>query len=143
MRKRPARDPFHREIRTEPAPLIDPATVMAGFLISPELAGLAPADRELFWVQGLLDVMHAADWTWDDLDLAGLWAALFDGLRWSIDRVPDDVGRVARVLDAFLRHAGRVHDAPHALVCCAYLRSDRAVNGIRRWLAPAESRMAE
>ena len=136
MRKRRRRDPFrsHSELETP----IDPESVLAAFLTSPELDGLAPADRELQWVKAFLDTVSLAEWSWEDLDLAGLWAVLFDGLSWGIERVPDDPARVARLLEAFLRFAGREYGAPHAIVCCVYLRSGKAALDIGRWLVPGD-----
>ena len=139
MRKRRRRDPFRFHPTLDRRPPIDPEPVLAAFLVSPELEGLAPADRELHWVKGFLDTVNLADWSWDDVDLAGLWAVLFDGLCWGIERAPDDPARVARVLDAFLRFAGREFGAPHAVVCSVYLRSGKAALDIARWLVPGES----
>lgn len=106
------------------------------FLTSPELEGLAPADRELQWIRAFLAAVARADWSWNDVDLAGLWAVLFDGLRGEIERAPDDPARVARLLEAFMRFAGRVYGAPHAVVCSVYLRSGKAALDIGRWLVP-------
>jgi len=142
MRKRRRRDPFRTEPELSPLPPIDPITALAAFLTSPELAGLPPADRELDWVKAFLDTVDKAEWSWNDVDLAGLWAVLFDGLRWSIQRAPDDPARVARLLDAFMRFAGRELGAPHAVVCSVYLRSGKAALDIGRWVVPGESASA-
>jgi len=115
---------------------VDPARTLTAFLLSPELAQLEPCDRELTWVQELLDTMDCAGWSWSDLDLHGLAAALFDGMKWSIRHSPREPERVARVLDAFLRFAGREYGAPHSEACCKYLRSRRAVDEIRKWVTP-------
>jgi hypothetical protein len=140
MRKRRRRDPFRSDPDLQPLPPIDPQAALADFLTSPELAGLSPADRELDWVKSFLDTVDKAEWSWNDLDLAGLWAVLFDGLGWSISRRPDDPARVARVLEAFFRFAGRHYRAPHAVVCSVYLRSGKAALDIGRWLVPDEGR---
>ena len=142
MRKRRRRDPFRTEPELSPLPPIDPTAALAAFLTSPELAGLPPADRELDWVKAFLDTVDKAEWSWNDVDLAGLWAVLFDGLRWSIQRAPDDPARVARLLDAFMRFAGRELGAPHAVVCSVYLRSGKAALDIGRWVVPGESASA-
>ncbi len=142
MRKRRRRDPFRTEPELSPLPPIDPITTLAAFLTSPELAGLPPADRELDWVKAFLDTVDKAEWSWNDVDLAGLWAVLFDGLRWAIQRAPDDPARVARLLDAFMRFAGREFGAPHAVVCSVYLRSGKAALDIGRWVVPGESASA-
>ena len=142
MRKRRRRDPFRAEPELSPLPPIDPKATLAAFLTSPELAGLPPADRELHWVQAFLDTVDKAEWSWNEVDLAGLWAVLFDGLRWAIQRPPDDPARVARLLDAFMRFAGRELGAPHAVVCSVYLRSGKAALDIGRWVAPDESASA-
>ena len=139
MRKRRRRDPFRSDPDLPPLSPIDPETVLASFLISPELAGLLPADRELQWVKAFLETVEKADWSWNDLDLAGLWAVLFDGLSWAVDRPPDDPARVARLLDSFFRFAGREYGAPHAVVCSVYLRSGKAALDIGRWLVPSEN----
>lgn len=137
MRKRRRRDPFRFDPDLEDLPPIDPEKVLALFLTSPELAGLSPADRELEWVRAFLDTVDRAGWSWNEVDLAGLWAVLFDGIRWAIDRPPDNPARVARVLDAFLRFAAREYAAPHAVVCSAYLRSGKAALDIGRWTLPS------
>lgn len=142
MRKRRRRDPFRIEPDLQPLPPIVPEAAIAAFLTSPELAGLPPADRELDWVRAFLDTIARADWSWNDVDLAGLWAVLFDGLRPSIVRAPDDPARVARVLDAFMRFAGRELGAPHAVVCSVYLRSGKAALDIARWVVPGDSASA-
>lgn len=108
---------------------------MEAFRTSEERA-LLVADQDLVWIEELLRIMEAADWGWPELDRHGLTAILLDGFRWTVDRAPDDPAAVARALDAFLAHAGRVHRAPHAEDCCEYLRSDGAVEDIRRWLRP-------
>lgn len=123
-------------------PPIDPEAALAAFLTSSELAGLEPADRELDWVKAFLDTVDQAEWSWNDVDLAGLWAIMFDGIRWAVDRRPDDPARVARVLDAFMRFAGRELGAPHAVVCSVYLRSGKAALDIGRWVAPGENASA-
>ena len=138
MPKRRRRDPFRSNPELECLPPIDSAAALAAFLTSQELANLSPADRELEWVRALLDTIDKAEWTWDDLDLAGLWAVLFDGLRGAIARPPEDATRVARVLDAFFRFAGRHYGAPHAVVCSVYLRSGKAALDIARWVVPAQ-----
>lgn len=142
MRKRRRRDPFRTDPELELQPPIDPDPVLAAFLTSPELEGLAPADRELQWVRAFLDTVSLADWSWNDVDLAGLWALLFDGIRGVIERAPEDPARVARVIEAFLRFAGREYQAPHAVVCCVYLRSGKAALDIGRWLVPGEGATA-
>ncbi len=139
MRKRPRRDPFRCDPELDDLPPIDPVRVLASFLTSSELAGLAPADRELQWVKAFLETVDQAGWSWNELDLAGLWAVLFDGIRWAIDRPPDDPGRVARLLDALLRFADREYKAPHAVVCSVYLRSGKAALDIARWMIPSGS----
>lgn len=139
MPKRRKRDPFRSDPELEFLPPIDSAAALTAFLTSQELADLSPADRELEWVRALLDTIGKAEWTWDDLDLAGLWAVLFDGLRAAISRPPEDSARVARVLDAFFRFAGRHYGAPHAVVCSVYLRSGKAALDIERWVVPAQS----
>ena len=93
-------------------------------------------------MKALLDTVDKAEWSWNDLDLAGLWAVLFDGLCWSISRRPDDPARVARVLEAFFRFAGRHYQAPHAVVCSVYLRSGKAALDIGRWLVPVDGQTA-
>ena len=142
MRKRRRRDPFRSDPDLQLLPPIEPRAALADFLTAPELAGLPPADRELDWVKALLDTVDKAEWSWNDLDLAGLWAVLFDWLGWFIARRPDDPARVARVLEAFFRFAGRHYSAPHAVVCSVYLRSGKAALDIGRWLVPDESRTA-
>lgn len=116
--------------------VVDPAAILRAFHRSSELALLDPGDRELVWVEELLDVMDCAGWTWNDLDLDGLAAALFDGLCWTIVRAPPEPARVARVLASFLTFAGREYGAPHAVECCRYLRSRRAVVEIGKWVVP-------
>jgi len=138
MRKRRRRDPFRSDPELEPLPPIDPERVLASFLTSPELAGLSPADRELQWVRAFLDTIDRAGWSWNELDLAGLWAVLFDGIGWAIDRPPDDPARVARLFEAFVRFTGREYCAPHAVVCSVYLRSGKAALDIGRWMVPSE-----
>ena len=137
MRKRPRRDPFRSDPELEHLPPIDTERVLAAFLTSPELAGLPPADRELHWIKAFLETIDQAGWSWNELDLAGLWAVLFDGIRWVIDRSPDDPARVARLLEAFLRFAARAYQAPHAVVCSVYLRSGKAALDIARWMVPS------
>lgn len=136
MRKRRRRDPFRSDSDLEALPPIDPEPVLAAFLTSPELAGLSPADRELQWVRAFVDTVDRAGWSWNEIDLAGLWAVLYDGIRWGIDRSPDDPSRVARLLEAFMRFAGREYSAPHAVVCSVYLRSGKATLDIGRWMVP-------
>jgi hypothetical protein len=138
MRNRRRPDPFRRDPAVESLPPIEPSAVLAAFLMSQELADLSPADRELDWVKALLETIEKADWGWNDLDLAGLWAVLFDGLRWIIVRPPEDPERVARVLDAFFRFAGRHYGAPHAVMCSVYLRSGKAALDISRWVVPGQ-----
>ncbi len=115
---------------------IDRSLVLPSFVASPEYARLEPDDRELVWVQELLEAMESADWDWGDLDAEMFEAVLLDGLGWAIEQAPADAGRVARVLDAFFSFAGREYRAPHAADCCAYLRSPGAVEDIARWLQP-------
>ena len=115
---------------------LDRAALLSGFAGSPELAALEPPDRELLWVEALLDVVEG--WGWAELDIDGLGAALFDGLGWVIQAPPEDPARVARVLGAFMAFAGRAHGAPHAAACCAYLGSPRAVREIADWVAPMD-----
>ena len=115
---------------------LDRAALLSGFAASPELAALAPEDRELLWVEALLEVVEG--WGWAELDIHGLGAALFDGLGWVIQAPPADAGRVARVLGAFMAFAGRVHGAPHAAECCAYLWSPQAEREIADWVAPVD-----
>jgi hypothetical protein len=138
MPKRHRRHPFRSNPELDFLPPIDAGAALAAFLTSQELANLSPADRELEWVRALLDTIEKAEWTWDDLDLAGLWAVLFDGLRGAIARQPEDPARVARVLDAFFKFAGRHYGAPHAVVCSVYLRSGKAALDISRWVVPAQ-----
>jgi hypothetical protein len=142
MRKRRRRDPFRTDSELEPLPPVDSERVLASFLTSPELSGLPPADRELHWVKAFVDTIDRAGWSWNDLDLAGMWAILFDGIRWSIDRAPDDPARVARLLEAFVRFAGREYRAPHAVVCSVYLRSGKAAEDIGRWVVPGDKAAA-
>ena len=142
MRKRRRRDPFRSNPELEFLPPIESAPALAAFLTSQELASLSPADRELEWVRALLDTVEEAEWSWNDLDLAGLWAVLFDGLRGAIVRRPENPERVARVLDAFFRFAGRHFAAPHAVVCSVYLRSGKAAHDIARWVGPSQSASA-
>jgi hypothetical protein len=142
MRKRPRRDPFRSDPEPEQLPPIDPESVLASFLTSPELAGLSPADRELHWIKAFLETIDQAGWSWNELDLAGLWAVLFDGIRWAIDRPPDDPARVARLLEAFVRFAAREYEAPHAVVCSVYLRSGKAAHDIARWMVPSGAAQA-
>jgi hypothetical protein len=111
-------------------------SVLRAFLSSPEHARLEPPDRELIWVDELLDAMESACWTWYELDLETFEAFLLDGLSWAIECAPEDPARVARVLDAFLGFAGRKYGAPHAAECCAYLQSAAAVSDIERWVRP-------
>lgn len=118
--------------------LIDRSMVMPSFVASPEYARLEPDDRELVWVQELLEAMESAGWDWRDLDREMFEAVLLDGLGWAIDHAPADPARVARVLDAFLSFAGREYGAPHAAECCSYLRSPGVVEDIARWLRPFE-----
>ena len=117
-------------------PRPDRRAVLAAFAASREHAGLDEGDRELVWVDELLEAMTSAAWTWADLDLEMFEAVLLDGLGWTIDEAPEDPGRVARVLEAFLEFAGREYGAPHAAACCAYLRSPAAIEDIDRWLRP-------
>jgi len=112
------------------------AAILLGFVLSPEHARLASHERDLVWVEELLDAMESAGWSWVDLDLEVFEAVLLDGLCSTIERAPDDPSRVARVLDAFLGFAGREYDAPHAEACCAYLRSETATAEIARWVRP-------
>lgn len=121
--------------RTWPPPF-DRATIVAEFLASSEYAHLEPDERELQWVDELLDTMELADWGWVDLDLDVFETILLDGLGWTIESAPEDPGRVARVLDAFLSFAGRAYGAPHTPACCVYLRSPAAVADIARWVRP-------
>jgi hypothetical protein len=110
--------------------------VLRGFTASVEHAALDPSAEDRIWIDELLDTMESAGWTWSDLDLELLHAVLFDGFGWIIDAPPEDPARVARVLEAFLRFAGREHGAPHADACCDYLRSPTAVSDIARWVRP-------
>lgn len=112
-------------------------------MLSPEHARLATHERELVWVEELLDAMESAGWSWADLDLEMFEAFLLDGLCSTIESAPDDPVRVARVLDAFLGFAGREYDAPHAEACCSYLRSDSAVDDIARWVQPVGQPVAD
>jgi hypothetical protein len=109
---------------------------LRAFIASPEHAQLEPRERELVWVDELLDAMDSAGWTWRDLDLEAFEAVLLDGFTWTIERPPDDPVRVARVLDAFMRFAGREYEAPHVEACCAYLTSADAVSDIAAWVRP-------
>jgi hypothetical protein len=120
------------------AALVDRSLILPSFVASPEYARLEPDDRELVWVQELLEAMESAEWDWNHLDAEMFEAVLLDGLGWAIDQAPADAGRVARVLDAFFSFAGREYGAPHAAACCAYLRSPGAVDDIARWLQPFE-----
>ena len=115
---------------------IDRREALRDFLLSPELAGLEPRDRELTWVKELLDAMHAASWSWRDLDLETFEALLLDGFTWTIEHSPEEPATVARVLAAFFEFAGRTRDAPHAAACRDYLRSPAAPADIARWLHP-------
>jgi hypothetical protein len=117
---------------------IDRSLILPTFVASPEYARLEPDDRELVWVQELLEAMESAEWDWHHLDAEMFEAVLLDGLGWAIEQAPADAGRVARVLDAFFCFAGREYGAPHAADCCAYLRSPGAVEDIARWLQPFE-----
>lgn len=116
----------------------DRSMILPSFVASPEYARLAPDDRELVWVQELVEAMESAAWDWRDLDVEMFEAVLLDGLGWAIDKAPADPARVARVLDAFLSFAGREYGAPHAADCCTYLRSPGVVDDIARWLRPFE-----
>jgi hypothetical protein len=120
-------------------PALDSAAILGAFISSPEHAGLAPGERELTWVEELLDTMESAGWSWADLDLETFEAALLDGFGWSIESAPEDPARVARVLDAFIRFAGREYRAPHAAACCAYLGSPAGVDDIARWVRPFDA----
>jgi hypothetical protein len=112
------------------------AMVLRGFVLSPEHSRLAPHERELVWVEQLLDAMGSAGWSWIDLDLETFEAVLLDGLCATIEDAPEDPARVARVLDAFLSYAWREFDAPHAPACCEYLCSEVALADIGRWVRP-------
>jgi hypothetical protein len=114
----------------------DRREALRDFIVSPELAGLEPRDRELIWVNELLDAMEAASWTWLDLDLETFEALLLDGFTWTIEHSPEDPGRVTRVLAAFLDFVERTRAAPHAAACTGYLRSPAATADIERWLHP-------
>lgn len=81
--------------------------------------------------------MDCAGWTWNDLDIDGLRAALLDGLRWSLTRARAEPLPVARMLDALIAFAGRQYGAPHAAECCRYLGSRAALEQIRRWTVAA------
>ena len=114
---------------------IDPASVLRAFRSSHERT-LLVNDADLMWIEELLQIMEAADWDWGDLDRHGLIAILLDGFRWTVELAPDEPEAVARALDAFMLYVGRVHHAPHAEDCSAYLRSPEAPRDIRRWLRP-------
>ncbi|HUS65368.1 MAG TPA: hypothetical protein VMZ28_12535 [Kofleriaceae bacterium] len=114
---------------------IDPAAILRAFHTSHERA-LLIHDEDLIWIEELLQIMEAADWDWGDLDRHGLTAILLDGFRWTVDLAPDEPEAVVRALDAFMVFIGRVHRAPHADECSAYLRTPAAVRDIRRWLRP-------
>jgi hypothetical protein len=126
-RAAPAAAPRHQR-------LLDRVAIVAAFRASPEHDALAPADRDPSWVLHLLDGLDG----WDSLDRAYLTATMFDGFPWLIDAPPEDPGRIARVLEAFVRFAGRVYRAPHAGACGDYLRGPRAADEIRAWVAPIE-----
>lgn len=114
----------------------DRDAVLRIFAASIEHAALDPSAEDRIWIDELLDTMESAGWGWRDLDLELLAAVLFDGFGWTIESPPDDPARVARVLEAFLRFAGREYGAPHADSCCDYLRSPAAVDDIARWVRP-------
>jgi hypothetical protein len=126
--KKEARDPISRDA-------VDPVGTLTAFRLSPELARLQPCDRELVWVEELLDMMDCSGWSWNELDRDGLAAALFVSMKWSIKHPPREPHRVARVLGAFLSFAGRQYGAPHWVECCEYLASRRARVEMRKWVA--------
>jgi hypothetical protein len=114
------------------------AAILRAFVASPEYAALTPDERELVWVEELLEALDSGAWGWSDLDLEMLEAILLDGLGWTVETPPEDPARVVRVLDAFLCFAGRAYAAPHVAACCAYLRSPDAAEDIARWLRPVD-----
>jgi hypothetical protein len=107
------------------------------FRQSPECADAACGSPR--WVFHFLDTMAVCDWSLEGLDIYGLWAALYDGMGWTIDAAPEDPAAVARELHAFLRWAvrsGEVESSREYEVCCTYLASPKAVAEIGSGLMP-------
>lgn len=115
---------------------LDLAAVCAAFAESPEWRTLAGRAEEPLWAARVVESMEICAWGWDDLDVCGLGAILFDSLPWSLERAPADPAAVVRELDALMRFASRAYGAPHAGECAAYLRSPRAAEEVERWLRP-------